>query len=205
MNQPVDIAAYMHGVGEAARAAARVIAAASTDAKNAALLASAAAIRRDESKLLAANAEDVAAAAAAGQDAAFVDRLRLMPKSIAAMAEGLEQIAALPRSKPRKTASRKAVTDRNSAPPTKATAKKPPSAQSTPRPDRTRLTASERAVAEADQRHAKAQQSLAREIDALQKKRRRMEAEQAREIDRLRQARDKAEASYQRALRDWEG
>jgi len=55
----------------------------------------AAAIRRDEAKLAAANAADVAAAKAAGHDAAFVDRLTLTPKTIAAMAEGLEQIAAL--------------------------------------------------------------------------------------------------------------
>ena len=45
---------------------------------------------------LAANAEDVAAATAAGHDAAFVDRLTLTPATIAAMADGLEQIAALP-------------------------------------------------------------------------------------------------------------
>ncbi len=91
-----DVAAYMQGVGEAARAAARHLARADTAAKNAALAAMAAAIRRDEAKLVAANAADVAAARAAGQDAAFVDRLTLTPKTIAAMAEGLEQIAALP-------------------------------------------------------------------------------------------------------------
>ena len=56
----------------------------------------AAAIRRDAAKLLAANAADVAAAHAAGHDAAFVDRLTLTPASVAAMAQGLEQIAALP-------------------------------------------------------------------------------------------------------------
>ena len=91
-----DVAAYMAGVGAAARAAARELARADTAAKDAALHAMAAAIRRDEAKLLAANAEDVAAAKAAGQDAAFVDRLALTPGTIAAMAEGLEQIAALP-------------------------------------------------------------------------------------------------------------
>jgi len=91
-----DVAAYMRGVGEAARAAARVLARADTAAKNRALGAMAAAIRRDEAKLLAANADDVAAARAAGHDAAFVDRLALTPKSIEAMAEGLEQIVALP-------------------------------------------------------------------------------------------------------------
>jgi glutamate-5-semialdehyde dehydrogenase len=92
----VDVAGYMRGVGEAARAAARALARADTAAKDRALRAMAAAIRRDEAKLLAANAEDVAAARAAGHDEAFVDRLTLTPKSIAAMAEGLEQIVALP-------------------------------------------------------------------------------------------------------------
>ncbi len=57
-----DVAAYMRGVGEAARAASREVARADTDAKNRALLAMAAAIRRDEGQLLAANAEDVDAA-----------------------------------------------------------------------------------------------------------------------------------------------
>jgi len=91
-----DVASYVRAVGEAARAASRELARADTAAKNAALGAMAAAIRRDEAKLLAANARDVAAAKAAGQDAAFIDRLTLTPKTVAAMAEGLEQIAALP-------------------------------------------------------------------------------------------------------------
>src|SRR5512145_2016326 len=91
-----DVAAYMTGVGEAARAAARVLARADTATKNTALTAIATAIRRDQALLLAANAEDVRTAREAGHDAAFVDRLALSPKSIAAMAEGLLQIAALP-------------------------------------------------------------------------------------------------------------
>jgi len=91
-----DVGAYMTSVGEAARAASRVIARADTAAKNAALVGTAAAIRRDESALLQANAADVAAAHAAGQDAAFVDRLTLTAKSIGAMADGLLEIAALP-------------------------------------------------------------------------------------------------------------
>ncbi|MEP7207525.1 MAG: glutamate-5-semialdehyde dehydrogenase [Casimicrobiaceae bacterium] len=96
MNQPVDIVAYLEGVGEAARAAARALARASTAQKNTALEAMAAAIRDDAEKLLAANAEDVQAAEAAGHDAAFVDRLRIDAKAIAAMAQGLQEIAALP-------------------------------------------------------------------------------------------------------------
>jgi len=91
-----DVAAYMRGVGAAARAAAREVARADTARKDRALAAMAAAIRRDEAKLLAANAQDVAAARAAGQDAAFVDRLALTPKSVAAMADGLLEVAALP-------------------------------------------------------------------------------------------------------------
>jgi glutamate-5-semialdehyde dehydrogenase len=77
------------------RASARELARADTAAKNTALLAMARAIRRDEARLIAANGTDIAAARSAGSDAAFVDRLTLTPKSIAAMAEGLMQIAAL--------------------------------------------------------------------------------------------------------------
>ena len=91
-----DVAAYMRGVGERARAAARVLAGSGTQTRNDALLAIAAAIRRDERALIAFNAEDVAKAKAAGHDTAFVDRLTLTSKSVAAMAEGLEAIAALP-------------------------------------------------------------------------------------------------------------
>jgi len=91
-----DVRAYMDGVGEAARAAARGVARSGTATRNEALAAMAAAIRRDEARLVAANAEDVAAARAAGQDAAFVDRLTLTPQTIAAMAAGLDAIVALP-------------------------------------------------------------------------------------------------------------
>ena len=96
MNQPIDIAAYLQGVGDAAREAARALARATTAAKNAALVAAAAALRRDQVTLLAANRDDVAAARTAGHDAAFLDRLTLAPKTVTAMAEGLLEIAALP-------------------------------------------------------------------------------------------------------------
>ena len=92
----IDLVAYMREVGERARAAARVVARAPTWAKDAALEAAAAAIARDEATLLAANAADVAASRAAGDDDAFVDRLALNPQRIAAMADGLRQVAALP-------------------------------------------------------------------------------------------------------------
>ena len=91
-----DVGAYMKGVGAAARAAARELARADTGAKDRALAAMAAAIRNDAANLREANAEDVAAANATGHDAAFVDRLTLDANTIAAMATGLEAIAALP-------------------------------------------------------------------------------------------------------------
>src|SRR5450759_4882149 len=96
LNVPgLDLPAYMREVGERARAASRVLARAPTAAKNAALEAIALAIVRDQKSLLAANAEDVAAARAAGSDAAFVDRLTLEASSVAAMAEGVREIATL--------------------------------------------------------------------------------------------------------------
>ena len=92
----LDLPAYMQDVGQRARGAARTLARASTQAKNAALEAIAAAIDHDSNKLIATNAKDVAAARSAGEDTAFVDRLTLKPATIAAMADGLREIAALP-------------------------------------------------------------------------------------------------------------
>jgi len=91
-----NVAAYMRGVGEAARVASRALARADSAAKDRALAAIAAALRRDAARLLAANAEDVAAAKSRGADAAFVDRLTLTSRSVEAMAKGVEEIVALP-------------------------------------------------------------------------------------------------------------
>ena len=92
----MDIKAYMQDMGRAARLASRAVARADSKAKNLALTVMAQAIQRDAAKLLAANAEDMAAARAAGLDEALLDRLELNEKSVAGMAEGLLQIAALP-------------------------------------------------------------------------------------------------------------
>src|SRR5437660_5164557 len=97
LNVPgLDLPAYMREVGERARAASRLLARASTAEKNATLEAIAAAIDCEGARLRDANAKDVEAARAASHDAAFVDRLSLTPASVAAMAEGLRQIVALP-------------------------------------------------------------------------------------------------------------
>jgi glutamate-5-semialdehyde dehydrogenase len=92
----MDIKHYMQQLGQGARAASRQMAKADTAVKNKALLTIAAAIRREKDALLAANREDMEAARANGMEAAMLDRLALSEKSIATMAEGLEQIAALP-------------------------------------------------------------------------------------------------------------
>ena len=91
-----NIKEYMKGVGQAARAASRLMAQADTAAKNRALTGIAAALQSQSAQLLAANAKDVAAARAGGLDDASVDRLTLTEKSVRDMAEGLLQIAQLP-------------------------------------------------------------------------------------------------------------
>jgi glutamate-5-semialdehyde dehydrogenase len=92
----MDVKAYMQRIGRNAREASRATARASTATKNTALLAMAAAIRKRRVELLAANAADVAEARSNGLDAAMIDRLMLTDKGIEAMAQGLEQVAALP-------------------------------------------------------------------------------------------------------------
>jgi glutamate-5-semialdehyde dehydrogenase len=92
----MDIQHYMKQLGEQARAASRLMAKADTNTKNQALRNIASLIRHHEKALLAANQQDLDAAKANGMDAAMLDRLALSEKSVATMAEGLEQIASLP-------------------------------------------------------------------------------------------------------------
>lgn len=92
----MELQQTMTHIGRAARKASRAMAKADTAAKNRALQLIAAAIRRDAAILTAANQKDLDAARANGLAAALVDRLTLSEKAIATMAEGLEQIAALP-------------------------------------------------------------------------------------------------------------
>jgi glutamate-5-semialdehyde dehydrogenase len=92
----MDVQTYMHGVGRQARAASRLIAKADTATKNKALTVTAQAIERASKSLIDANALDVAEARKKKLDDAAIDRLILTPKTIASMADGLMQIAALP-------------------------------------------------------------------------------------------------------------
>ncbi len=92
----LDAQAVMHALGRQARDAAKAMRMADTHAKNQALLLAAAVIRRETGEIIAANKLDMDAAAKNGLDAAMQDRLLLTADRIDAMAEGLEQIAALP-------------------------------------------------------------------------------------------------------------
>jgi len=93
---PSDISAYMAHVGTAARAAATAMAAAPSAAKDDALRGLAARLRAQTAALRAANEQDLQAARAAGLAEPLVDRLKLTPQAIDTVAEGCEQIAAMP-------------------------------------------------------------------------------------------------------------
>ncbi len=93
---PADIPAYMARLGVAARAAATPLSAAPTATKDAALRALARRLRQAGSTLQDANALDLQAARAAGLAEPLVDRLKLTPAVIATVAEGCEQLAAMP-------------------------------------------------------------------------------------------------------------
>ncbi|QKC94371.1 glutamate-5-semialdehyde dehydrogenase [Mesorhizobium sp. NZP2298] len=90
-----DTVALMADIGRRARAAARPLAIATTDAKNAALLAMADAIVAREQDILDANAIDVSNGHESGLSASFMDRLKLNPARIRAMADGIREIAEL--------------------------------------------------------------------------------------------------------------
>jgi glutamate-5-semialdehyde dehydrogenase len=82
-------------LGRCAKAAGRVLATATTGAKDAALLAAADLLVERADDVAAANADDVAREQPAGVSATVVDRLRLTPARIDAMAGGLRQVAGL--------------------------------------------------------------------------------------------------------------
>ncbi|MHB8670497.1 MAG: glutamate-5-semialdehyde dehydrogenase [Acidimicrobiales bacterium] len=88
-------AAAMAALGRRAKVASRVLALASTNAKNEALRAAADVLIEHSAEVLDANALDVSRAEADGTTASVVDRLRLGPARIEAMASGLRQVAAL--------------------------------------------------------------------------------------------------------------
>ena len=91
-----DLAAQMAAIGRRARAAARHVALASAQTKDIALRLIAERLRADSELILAENARDVAAARSAGQTAALIDRLTLDEGRLAAIADAVQKIGALP-------------------------------------------------------------------------------------------------------------
>jgi glutamate-5-semialdehyde dehydrogenase len=83
-------------LGTRAQAAARELARTGSAARDAGLLAAADALELAVTPILEANAADVARAEAGGTNATVIDRLRLNPARIDAMAAGLRQVAGLP-------------------------------------------------------------------------------------------------------------
>ncbi|TIX40111.1 MAG: glutamate-5-semialdehyde dehydrogenase, partial [Mesorhizobium sp.] len=90
-----DTVALMADIGRRARAAARPLAIAAAERKHAALLGMAQAILRHEQDILDANAIDIRNGEEAGLSAASMDRLKLDPARIRAMADGISEIAGL--------------------------------------------------------------------------------------------------------------
>jgi glutamate-5-semialdehyde dehydrogenase len=90
-----DVAATMDALGRAAVAAAQSLAHADTATKNTALKAAAAALRNQSAEILVANRIDMQQAMERGLASSMLDRLKLDDSRIAAMAKGLEDIAAL--------------------------------------------------------------------------------------------------------------
>ncbi|MBB1575758.1 MAG: gamma-glutamyl-phosphate reductase, partial [Propionibacterium sp.] len=80
----------------AARAASRQLATLTRDAKDDALRAMADSLASTGEQLLEANEADVSAAREAGTPEGVIDRLRLDAARIAAMAQGLRDVASLP-------------------------------------------------------------------------------------------------------------
>jgi glutamate-5-semialdehyde dehydrogenase len=89
------IEAVMADIGRRAKSAARTLALSPAAQRDKALAAMAQAIRDSEPAILAANAEDIAEAKASGATSAFIDRLSLDAKRVAAMADGIAVVREL--------------------------------------------------------------------------------------------------------------
>jgi glutamate-5-semialdehyde dehydrogenase len=87
--------ALIAAMGHDGRAAQRVLASFGDDTRAAALRAAAVALREDQAAILSANAADCAAGEAAGLTSAMLDRLRLDPARVSAVADAVDTVAAL--------------------------------------------------------------------------------------------------------------
>jgi glutamate-5-semialdehyde dehydrogenase len=92
----MDLSTYCEDLGRRAREASRLLAAAPGARKNGWLVAAADALKTCTPAILDANGRDIAAATQSGLASAALDRLRLTAERIAAAAQGLREVAALP-------------------------------------------------------------------------------------------------------------
>ena len=92
----MDVQELVLEIGKKAKAAARQLAYLSTDVKNRVLKDVAERLRAERAFLQEENEKDLAAAHEKGLSAALIDRLTLSDKVIEGMAQGLEEVAALP-------------------------------------------------------------------------------------------------------------
>jgi hypothetical protein len=106
-----------------------------------------------------------------------------------------EQIAALPPDRPART--QEHAPKRAKRSPAKS-GRKP-----VPKPDRSALDDAQRALEEAEARHRRDRDDIARREAELVKERRALEKAQAAEADALQKRIDAAEAAYQQAMRKW--
>lgn len=93
---PSTLATQMKHLGNTAKDAAYILARSSVDVRNKALAEAAIALRAAQREILMANAQDMEAGAARGLSPAMMDRLKLTPERIEAMAKGMEDIIKLP-------------------------------------------------------------------------------------------------------------
>jgi len=96
LNPDIDLAGYMVGLGQQARAAAAELRLTTSERKTHALQLMADEIRKGQVDILAANAVDMSKAEAKGISGSFLDRLKLNAERVEGIATGLEDIAALP-------------------------------------------------------------------------------------------------------------
>ncbi|MEZ0307594.1 MAG: glutamate-5-semialdehyde dehydrogenase [Ramlibacter sp.] len=92
----LNVAEYTQTLGMQARQASAAMARATAETRIAALRALAALLRASVQPLQAENAKDLERATAAGLSAPMVDRLKLTPRIIETVAQGCEQLAAMP-------------------------------------------------------------------------------------------------------------
>ena len=91
----MDIENYIKKIGLEARKASYIIASAENNQKNIFLSNLSNKLLDNKNKIIAANNKDLTEAVKQGLDDAFIDRLKLTPKNITAMADGLLQIKSL--------------------------------------------------------------------------------------------------------------